>query len=375
MKRLFNIDFLEQLMQIVIICIVAAFVLAMLESCETEQISKEKTSKTTKMLPLCALNQTGEDDMNIVFLPEGYTADQMDVFMKEVILAWKILCQTKPYSHSMDRINVYYSTALASASDSIGSGHTAFGMATPQPLKAYCKITIDSICNVMKRLPFPVEKTIMVIMANSGKDTYIGYTLMGTPSSRMIYPETVVIRSLFCKDPAAFTHEMGHAVGLLADEYYYNDESLVFGEKESKNLISWQNDDLYLNVSASSDVSEVYWQQFITDEDFSDEKIGIYEGGDSYPHGVYRSTFNSVMRHHYQSDFYSAVDRYLVYRRIENMHSGRDISYEEWKQIDLAHPQAPIDWHSLTGGVTRSEGDAAMEELIPTEPDVIYFKN
>lgn len=372
MRRLFNIEALEQLMQIVIICLVAVFTLAMLESCSEERLKNDEKPELKNMLPLSALNLAGEDDMNIVFLPEGYMADQMDVFMKEVILAWKILCQTKPYSHSMDKINVYYSTALASASDTLGSGHTAFGMATPQPYKAYCKITTDSISNVMKRLPFPVEKTILVVMANSGKDTYIGYTLVTTPTSRMSFPLTVVIRSLFCSDPAAFTHEMGHAVGLLADEYYYNDESLVFGEEESSSLLNWQNDGVFLNVSVSSDASEVFWQQFITDEDFSDEKIGIYEGGDSYPHGVYRSTFNSVMRHHYQSDFYNALDRYLVYRRIENMHSGRDISYEEWKQIDMAYSQAPIDWYSLTGGVTRSTVAPMTDQFIP-ESDVVLM--
>ena len=373
MKRLLTTETLENLMQIVIICIVAAFALTMLESCSEERLKIDEKQELKNMLPLCALNQAGEDDMNIVFLPEGYTADQMDVFMKEVVLAWKILCQAKPYSHSLDRINVYYSTALASASDTLGSGHTAFGLDTPQSHKAYCKITLDSVKNVMKRLLLPVEKTIMVVMANAGNDTHIGYTLVTTPSPRMSYPVTVVIRSLFCKDPAAFTHEMGHAVGLLADEYYYNDENLIFDEKESTKLANWQTDGVFLNVSASSEASEVFWHQFLTDDDFSEEKIGIYEGGDSYPHGVYRSTFNSVMRYHFQSEFYNAVDRYLVYRRIENMHSGRDISYEEWKQIDLAHHQYPIDWQSLTGGVTRSGVDNPVTDQFVSESDVVFI--
>ena len=374
MKKFLNTDTLDRLLQIIIICFMAIIVLTILESCEAEHIKKEEKRDMAKSLPLCTLNQAGEDDMNIVFLPEGYTAEQMDVFMQEVMLAWKILRQTKPYSHSLDKIKVYYSTALASASDTIGSGHTAFGMATPQPHKAYCKITIDSVSNVMKRLALPVEKTIMVIMVNSGKDTHIGYTLVTAPSPNMSLPETVIIRSLFCSDPAAFTHEMGHAVGLLADEYYYNDENFVFGEKESTDLLKWQKDGVYLNVSVSSDATKVYWSQFINDEDFADEKIGIYEGGDTYPNGVYRSTFNSVMRYHFQSDFYNALDRYLIYRRIENMHSGRDISYEEWKQIDLAHVQSPIDWHSLTGGITRSHDHTPMNHQLFTEPDVIWVE-
>lgn len=374
MKKFLNIDIIERLIQIIIICFMAIIALTILESCEQEHMKKMEEHEVVKRIPLCALNQAGEDDMNIVFLPEGYTADQMNVFMKEVMLAWNILRQTKPYSHSLDKINVYYSTALASASDSLGFANTTFGIDAPKPNRAGCGISYDSIKNVMQKLPFTIEKTILVIMVNVGGDSQIGYTLMSKPEPNMYLPETVVIRSLFCKDPAAFCHELGHAIGLLADEYYYNDENFVFGEKESQSLLNWQQDGVYLNVSVSSDPTEVYWSQFIHDKDFSDEKIGIYEGGKTYPNGVYRSTFNSVMRYHFQSDFYNALDRYLVYRRIENMHSGKDISYEEWKQIDLAHVQSPIDWHSLTGGITRSDEHDLMDHQFTTEPDVFWVE-
>lgn len=374
MKKFLNIDIIERLIQIIIICFMAIVALTILESCEQEQMKKMEEREIVNRIPLCTLNQAGEDDMNIVFLPEGYTAEQMDIFMKEVMLAWKILRQTKPYSHSLDKINVYYSTALASASDSLGSNNTTFGIEAPKPNRAGCNICLDSIKNVMQTLPFAIEKTILVIMVNVGGDTQIGYTLMSKPEPNMYLPETVVIRSLFCKDPAAFSHELGHAIGLLADEYYYNDESFVFDDNGSKDLLNWQKDGVYLNVSVSSDPMEVYWSQFIHDEDFSDEKIGIYEGGKTYPNGVYRSTYNSVMRYHFQSYFYNALDRYLIYRRIENMHSGRDISYEEWKLIDLAHPQAPIDWHSLTGGITRSDDHASIDHQPITEPDVFWVE-
>ncbi|MBO6030091.1 MAG: hypothetical protein J6Q22_01320 [Prevotella sp.] len=374
MKRLLNIQTLEQLMKIIITFIVAAFVLTLLDSCSEERLKEDEKPELKNMLPLCTLNQASENDMNIVFLPEGYTSDQMDVFMKEVILGWKILRQTKPYSHSMDKINVYYSTALASATDSLGSGHTAFALDSPKPLQASCEISYDSIMNVTKRLPFTAENTVLVIMVNVGGDIQLGFTLL--PKPNRFLPKTVVIRSLLDKYPAAFTHEMGHAVGLLADEYYYQSENFVFDKKECQEMLDWQKEGYYLNVSASSNESEVFWSQFITDDAYSTENIGIYEGGKTFPKGVYRSTYNSVMRYHFQSDFYNAVDRYLIYCRIEKMHSGRDISYEEWRQIDLAHPQAPINWYSLTGGITRSAVDTPMTDLFDlfiSESDVIII--
>ena len=374
MKRIFTKELFDSLLQIIAIFLVAAFLLGMLESCEAEKVNRKDKAEKKALLPLHALNVAGDDDLHIVFLPEGYTDQQMGDFVKEVNVAWGILQETKPYSHSLDRINVYYSTALASATDSLGSGHTAFALGTPKPLQAGCEISHDSILSTAKKLPFAIEKTVLVIMVNVGGDIQIGFTQLVSPQYEKYYPKTVVIRSLFDRYPAAFTHELGHAVGHLADCYSYQGENFVFDEKEREELLEWQQYGFYLNVSTTANEDEVFWSQFITDEAFAAEHIGIYKGGYTFPEGVYRPTYNSVMRHHFQSDFYSGVERYLIYRRIEQMHSGRDISYEEWRAIDLAHPQAPINWHSLTGSVTRSTINAPANEPVLTESDVIILR-
>lgn len=75
-----------------------------------------------------------------------------------------------------------------------------------------------------------------------------------------------------------------------------------------------------------------------------------------------------------KGSFYNALGRYLIYRRIEQMHSGRDISYEEWRSIDLAYPQAPIDWQSITGGITRSTSIEINSDQYITESDVILIR-
>ena len=218
MKKLFTFESFEKLIQIIAICITAIAMLSILESCGSEYVNCKSLTENRNVLPLHALNIAGEKDLNIVFLPEGYTVDQMDDFVAEVNVAWGILRQTKPYCHSLDRINVYYSTAMASATDSLGSGHTVFALGTPKPLRASCEISLDSIINVTKRLPFDADKTVLVIMVNVGGNIQLGFTILSKPEPKMLLPETVVIRSLFYRYPAAFTHEMGHAIARHGNE-------------------------------------------------------------------------------------------------------------------------------------------------------------
>lgn len=359
MKKLFTIKMIEHLLQIIIICFLAVFLLFILEGCQAEYLSEKKQKEAIESLHLSVINKAGDDDLKMVFVPEGYTADQMDLFRQEVGLAWDIIRQTKPYSYCLDKMNVYYTTELASVSDTIGSGHTTFGLEMPKPYHAHSRISTDSIMHVMEKVGFPVEKTILIILVNLGEGTSLGFTLLTNPSVQMTIPVTVVIQSLFCKDPAALSHELGHAIGLLGEEYYGNEENYIFNDSVRNEIQYWQDKGLFLNVSLSNDESEVFWHEFLADNAFPEENLGIYEGGECYPHGVYRSTSNSVMRFHFQSFYYNAVGRYLIYRRIENMHSGHDVSYEEWKLTDLAHTQVPIDMQALTGGITRSVEDAS----------------
>lgn len=368
MKYLFEI--IELLLEHLVKFLLALNVLASFTSCEADYLLTKKEASSP--LKLNVLHKEGNSEaLRLLFLPEGYTQAEMGQFLEETRIAWEIISQTKPYAYCLDKIDAYYTTELASA-DTIGSGHTAFGLEMPGQYQASSKIKLDSIRNVMRRLDFPIEKTIFVILCNL-RETSLGFTLLTAPDQLSDIPETVVIQSLYCKDPAGLTHELGHAVGLLGDEYYYSGDDLEFNDSIRCELLKKQTSGVFLNVSVDS--SEVYWHEFLVDNAFPDENIGIYEGGVLFANGVWRSTYNSVMRYHFEDDFYSPLDRFLIYSRIEHMHSGRDVSYEEWKHIDLAYPQQPIDWARLLGRSTRStEVDTPATPSVPRH-DVILLGN
>ena len=361
MKKFLDVNVFLSVLQVLIIVGLATMFLFLMSGCEAEYPNREKAADESPRIALNCLNRAADSDLKVVFVPEAYTAIQMGEFLHEVSMAWEMLRQASPYKYCLDKMNVYYTTELVSYSDTLGISRTAFGLEEPEQYSAHADICLDSIMSVSKRLPFPLDKTVLVVLANL-KNRNLGFTLLTIPASYQYMPQTVVIPSFLSSrySGPAFIHEMGHAVGLLADEYYGSEEDFVFDEKEKQSILSFQEQGAYLNVSISPDSSEVYWREFLADNSFLEEKIGIYEGGRLYPHGVWRSTDNSVMRHHFESDCYNALDRYLVCKRIEQIHSGRELTYSEWKLMDSECPMQPVDWVGITGVKTRGNDQAEL---------------
>lgn len=333
---------LESLGQIIVIAGIAAVLLCIMASCDNDLIGERTRKNVLNPLPLTVINQAGgyDENMNIVFLPERYAATEMQAFRNEVNMAWEILRATAPYSYSLDKINVF-AVEVPSPTDST----TVFGMAKPQPDQVYVPIRFDSIRSVMNRLPFKTERTVLVVITNA-RESYLGFTHVFDPTKEMYIPPTAVIQSLlsYRESPQIFLHELSHC-NLLGDEYSY--EGTQISEEEIAELEEYHKAGMFLNVTANQE--NFWWQDFIGDDDYADSKIDLYEGGYCFEKSVWRPTQNSVMRHHYSASYHSPVDRYLIYCDIERMHSGRTISYEEWKAIDLAHPQQPIDFAEITG--------------------------
>ena len=375
MKKFIDVNVFVSVLQVLIIVGVAAMFLFFLSGCEADYPHSGETVDEVPHISLNVINRTADSDLHVVFVPEAYTAIQMGDFLHEVSMAWEMLQQVSPYKYCLDKINVYYTTELTSHSDTLGISRTAFGLEEPKQYSAHADICYDSIMSVSKRLPFPLEKTVLVVLANL-RNSNLGYTLLTIPSAYQNIPQTVVIPSFFSDrySGPAFIHEMGHAVGLLADEYYGSEEDFVFDDKMRQSIISSQEQGVYLNVSVSPDSSVVYWREFLADSFFHSEKMGIFEGGKLYPHGVWRCTENSVMRHHFQNDNYNALCRYLICKRIEQMHSGKDLTYSEWKLMDSKCPMHSVDWVGITGVKTRSNNQVESWEGYFDYNDVVIVE-
>lgn len=127
----------------------------------------------------------------------------------------------------------------------------------------------------------------------------------------------------------------GHGFGLLGDEYYY-DVNVSMPEEYKAEVDYYMSCGFYKNIDFTNDLSNIKWNTFVSDDHYSSENIGAYEGGLEYTTGVYRPTYNSIMRNHWEGDGFNAPSREAIYKRMMEYSYGSDwiYSYDDFVAFD-----------------------------------------
>lgn len=327
MKKLFNF-FMSIITSFVVIGICVLF-----SSCDQLNVEQTKTVTVEKQRnqKLFMFNSAQAQDLNILILPEAYTKDEMNDFVADASKLYSVLCKTSPYSYLMDKMNIWYAAGYPSESDELGSKKTAFGSGKPKD----CVLSIeeDSVLNAVNLAKLKAENTIVVILVNT--DEYVGYTILTNGDN----PNIAVIAARDDYYATTIIHELGHAIGLLADEY---DDNKVATESIISTLGERHRDGFYLNVSSSAE--DFAWKMIIEDEEYESEGTGVYVGAYCCSSGMFRSTLNSAMRSNLP--YYNAISRLRIYQEIMKRHTGTEPSYYQFRIEDLAHPASEWDWKS-----------------------------
>ena len=77
---------------------------------------------------------------------------------------------------------------------------------------------------------------------------------------------------------------------------------------------------------------EVLWSNFLADERYAAEGLGIYEGACTYMSGVYRPSENSMMNDNTVG--FNAPSRRAIYNRVMEDGTGKTPTYEEFVAFD-----------------------------------------
>lgn len=236
--------------------------------------------------------QQAEDTIkciNIAFIAEGYTEEEMDDFLCDANTAVDALFTHEPFKSYRNKFNI---VAVRSASEDDG---------VSEPSKAIWKNTVlgshfDTFYVErylttlhLKRLHdalacIPYEHVIVLVNTEryGGGGIYNSYNLSYTKGNN--YKPVVV-------------HEFGHSFGGLADEYAYsNSDPMYFPDMEP-----WEP-----NITTKADFSEK-WQNLV-----NEGKASMYEGAGYLTEGVWRGCEDCRMKTNEYPEFCPVCQQSLI---------------------------------------------------------------
>lgn len=298
----------------------------------------------------------------IVIMGDGFIDTEITdgTYLQVMQQACENLFTEEPISSLRDYFDVYSITAV-SANNLFGNGYdTAFDC----ELEGNGTTGISGDENAVRRYVNRVaqaynidaDKVLAVVILNTHEyagTTYFGYTNTLTQSViDFAIAYCPVIDNLNSESfRQVLVHEaVGHGFAKLEDEYAYEENGAIpaseIADVRYLQSLGWAQ-----NVDFTTDRTAVLWSEFLSDDRYTSEGLGIYEGACTYIKGAYRPTENSMMNEN--TNGFNAPSRRAIYNRIMEDGTGNTPTYEDFLIFDQQH-------RSLL-----SRGSASTEKRIP----------
>lgn len=234
------------------------------------------------------LHQGGstEQCIDVVIVPEGYTADEMDLFYKDAGIAVNSLLSHEPFKTMQDRINIL-AVELASKDGAVSV--PLQGLWTETALSSHFSTFYTDRYLTTLRLRQLHDKLAgvpyehIIILANT--DVYGGGGIFNS------YTLTTAHHAQFAP---VVVHEFGHSFGGLADEYFYDDQYEQYYNSQTE---PWEP-----NITTKVDFDSK-WKDM--------PGAVLYEGGGYMSKGVWRGAFDCRMKTNQYPEFCPVCRRSL----------------------------------------------------------------
>ncbi|NLH61474.1 MAG: peptidase M64 [Ignavibacteriales bacterium] len=249
-----------------------------------------------------------EKKVDIVIIPEGYNAEQMDLFKKDCEKFTGYLFNSSPYKERKESFNVWGILAANPESGTDIPGDNIW--------KSTLSNTTFYTFDVERYLMTSDYKSVRDIAANAPYDQI--YILVNTKKygGGAIYNFYSVAVNKNSREEDVFVHEFGHGFAFLADEYYdsetaYQDFYPIDIEPLEANLTTLVDFDskwkkmVDKNTPVPTPVEEKY-----------SNTVGVFEGGGYVAKGVFRPMIDCSMKSA-SVDNYCPVCQEAIIRMIE----------------------------------------------------------
>lgn len=233
-------------------------------------------------------SNTSDKALDLVFVADGYTADEIEGFYKDVEKAKDYLFEIPPFKDLTDKINIWAVAAVSMESGTdhpheriwkntaLNSNFNTFGSERYLTSSDY-----HSIRNYADLVPCDQ----ICVFVNT--DTYGGggiYNFWNITGAKNEYYLEV------------FAHELGHSLGALGDEYYTD-------EVATEDIYNKKTEPYQQNLTTLVDFDSKWKDMLdkdtpvptpVTSEYTS--TLGVYEGGGYQAEGIYRPYINCKMK-------------------------------------------------------------------------------
>ena len=218
--------------------------------------------------------------IHVAYVAEGYTAEEMDVFLNDCKIAMEALFKHEPFKKNQNRFNM---VAVMPASQESGTSYPSKDVWKNTALSSHfdtfysdrylTTLHLKKLHDVLAGTPY--EHIIVLVNTNhyGGGGIYNSYNLTYTHGP---YFRPVVV------------HEFGHSFGGLGDEYPYGDDDpMYFADTEP-----WEP-----NLTTKHDFNGK-WENLI-----KEKNAGFIEGGGYLSKGIWRGYENCRMRTNEEPEF------------------------------------------------------------------------
>lgn len=231
--------------------------------------------------------------IHIAYLAEGYTEEEMDVFLKDVNIAVEALFAHDPFKSMRSRFNI---VAVQAPSAESGTSEPSKGIWRNTALKSHfdtfysnrylTTLHLKTMHDWLAGTPYEH----IIVLVNTAE--YGGGGILNSYNLSMTHHE--MFRPVV-------VHEFGHSFAGLADEYAYDQEQIPMYPHDVE---PWEP-----NITTLADFSKK-WQSMVakgtpipTPIKAGKERAGLYEGAGYSLKGVYRAYPDCRMRTNENPEF------------------------------------------------------------------------
>jgi len=267
---------------------------------DSYSISRDKPRKAT--VTKVVDNGSSDKNVDIVFIAEGYTADEQDKFITDIKRLTDYLFSFPPYVKLKKKFNIWAVGAVSEESGcddprqniwvntAVNSSFNTFNV--DRYLESY---DVRSIRDYAANAPYDQIYVLVNSKKYGGGGIFNHFSLTTVDNGR---------------SKEVFLHEFGHAFAGLADEYYNSE--VAYNDFFNLDVEPWQP-----NITTLVDFSKK-WESMLADgtpvptPPTDTLSVGVYEGGGYVAKGVYRPALNCRMHTNEAKGFCPVCQKAIV---------------------------------------------------------------